>query len=78
MDATMPGLPVHHQLLDLAQTHVCLVSDAITTISFSVVPFFSHLQSFTASESFPMSQLFASGSLSIGASVWASVLPINI
>ena len=47
------------------------------TISFSVVPF-SHLQSFTASGSFPMSQFFASGGHSIGYSTSASVLPMNI
>ena len=29
MDCSMPGLPVHHQLLELAQTHVHQVSDAI-------------------------------------------------
>ena len=45
------------------------------TISSSVIPF-SHLQSFPASGSFPMSQLFTSGGQSIGAS--ASVLPVNI
>ena len=45
-------------------------------ISSSVVPFSSCLQSFPASESFPMSQLFASSGQSIGAS--ASVLPMNI
>ena len=48
------------------------------TISSSVIPFSSHLQSFPASGSFPMSQFFASGSQSIGASASASVLPINI
>ena len=42
------------------------------TISSSVVPFFSCLQSFPASESFPMSQFFASGGQSIGASASAS------
>ena len=36
------------------------------------------LQSFQASESFPMSWLFTSGSQSIGASASASVLPMNI
>ena len=46
-------------------------------ISFSVIPF-SHLQSFPASGSFPMSQFFASGSQSIGISVSTSVLPMNI
>ena len=44
----------------------------------SVDPFSSHLQSFPASGSFPMSQLFASGGQSIGASASASVLPMNI
>ena len=48
------------------------------TISSSVVPFSSCLQSFPASGSFPMSQLFASGDQSIGVSASASVLPMNI
>ena len=47
-------------------------------ISSSAVPFSSHLQSFPASGSFPMSQLFTSGGQSIGASASASVLPMNI
>ena len=47
------------------------------TISSSVIPF-SHLQSFPASGSFPMSQLFTSGGQSIGVSTSASVLPMNI
>ena len=47
------------------------------TISSSVIPFFC-LQYFPASGSFPMSQFFASGSRSIGASASASVLPMNI
>ena len=48
------------------------------TISSSVVPFSSCLQSFPTSGSFPMSWLFASGGQSIGASASASVLPMNI
>ena len=48
------------------------------TISSSVVPFSSRLQSFPASGSFPISQLFASGGQSIGVSASASVLPMNI
>ena len=48
------------------------------TISSSVVPFSSRLQSFPASRSFPVSWLFASGGQSIGASASASVLPMNI
>ena len=47
------------------------------TISFSVVRFSSCLQSFPASGSFPMSQLFASGVQSIGVSASSSVLPMN-
>ena len=47
------------------------------TISSSVVPFFSLLQSFPASASFQMSQFFASGGQSIGALASAIVLPIN-
>ena len=47
-------------------------------ISSSVVPFYSCSQSFPASGSFPMSQLFVSGGQSIGASASASVLLMNI
>ena len=73
MDCSRPGLPVHYQLPELAQTHVQRVSDAIQPSS-SVVPFSSCLQSFPASGSFPTSQLFVSGSQSIRASASASVL----
>ena len=48
------------------------------TISSSVIPFFSCLQAFPSSESFPMSQLFVSGGQSIGALASVSVLPMNI
>ena len=48
------------------------------TILSSVSPFSFHLQSFPASRSFQMSQFFASVGQSIGASVSASVLPMNI
>jgi len=48
------------------------------TISSSVVPFSSHLQSFPASGSFPVSQFFPSGDQSIGASALASILPMTI
>ena len=47
-------------------------------ISSSVVPFSSCLQSLPASESFPMSQLFAWGGQSIAVLALASVLPMNI
>jgi len=47
-------------------------------ISSFVVPFSSCLQSLLALGSFPMSQFFSSGGQSIGASVSASALPMNI
>ena len=48
------------------------------TISSSVIPFSSCLQSFPASGSFQMNQLFTSGGQSIRVSASASVLPMNI
>ena len=48
------------------------------TISSSVVPFFSHLQSFPAAGSISMSQFFTSGGQGIGVWALASVLPMNI
>ena len=48
------------------------------TISSSVIPFSSCLQSFPASGSFPVSQFFASCGQSIGVSASVSVLPMNI
>ena len=139
MDYSTPGFPVLHHFLELAQTHVHWVSDAIQpshplspsssclpirfrsvqfnrlvvsnslrlhglqhvkipcpsptpgacsnshplsqwchpTISSSVIPFSSCLQSFPASGSFPMSQFFTWGGQSTGASASASVLPVN-
>ena len=70
-DCSMPGLPVHHQLLELTQTHVHLIL---------CHPFLLPPPSFPASESFQMSQFFTSGGQSIGisASASASVLPMNI
>ena len=47
------------------------------TISSSVIPFSSHLQSFLESGSFQISQFFTSGGQSTGVSVSASVLPMN-
>ena len=44
------------------------------TISSSVIPFSSHLQSFPVSESFPVSQFFTSGGQSIG----VSAFPMNV
>ena len=72
MDCSMPGFHVHHHLQEFPQTHVH------PTISSSVVPSSSCLQSFPASGSFQISQFFTSGGQSIGASASASVLPRNI
>ena len=55
MNHSTLGLPVHHQLPKLTQTHVHRVGDAISS---SVVYFSSCPQSLPASGSFPMSQLF--------------------
>ena len=68
----MPGFPVLHYLLDFAQTHVHQVGDAIQPTHPLSLP------SPPGPQSFPVSQLFSSGSQSIGASVSASVLPMNI
>ena len=59
-----------------AYSNSCLLSHP--TISSSVVPFSSCLQSFPASGSFPMSWVFISGDQSVRASASASVLPVNI
>ena len=71
MDCSNPGFPVHHQLPELVHVHQCH-----PTISSSVVPFSSCLQSFPVSGSFQMSQLFTSGGQNIGASASASFLPM--
>ena len=76
MNHSTPGLHVHHQLPELTQTHVHRVNDAIQP-SHPVVPFSSCPQSFPASGSFLMSQLFASGGQSTGVSASASVLPMD-
>ena len=76
MDCSTPGLPVHHPLMALAQIHVRFWW-CHPTISSSVVPFPSCLQSLPASGYFQMSQLFASGGQNIGVSASTSVLPMN-
>ena len=76
MDYSTPGFLVHHQLLELGQTHVHQVGDTIQPshpLSSPSPPAFSLSQ---PSVSFPMSHFFTSGGQSIGAS--ASVLPMNI
>ena len=73
----MPGFPVHHQLLELAQTHVHRVSEAIQPshpLSSPSPPAFNLSQH----QGLFKSQFFASGGQSIGVSASASVLPMNI
>ena len=75
-DSRTWGFPVHHQL---PYSNSCPFSWwCHPTISSSVVPFSSCLQSLPASGSVPMNQFFTSGSQSIGVSASASVLPMNI
>jgi len=78
MHCSTPGFPVHRQILELTQTHVHQVCDAIQP---------SHPQSspsppaFNISQHqglFQKSQFFTSGGQSIGVSTLASVLPMNI
>ena len=79
MNRSTPGLPVHHQLLEFTQTHVHRVRDAIQPshpLSSPSPPAPNPSQH--QSLSFPMNQLFASDSQSIGASASASVLPMTI
>ena len=76
MGCSMPGFPVLHYLWVCSDS--CPLSSWYhPTISSSVVPFSSYLQSFLTSRSFPTSQFSSSGQ-SIGVSASASVLPINI
>ena len=77
MACSTPGLPVHHQLPELAQTHVHWVGDAIQPshpLSSPSPPAFNLSQH----QGLIMSQLFTSGGLSIGASAPPSVLLMNI
>ena len=77
MDCSMPGFPVHHQLHELAQTHVHRVSDAMQPshpLSFPSLP----PAIFHSIMSFPVSKFFTSGGRGTGVSASASVLPMNI
>ena len=59
MNCSTPGLPVRHQLPEFTQTHVHRVSDAIQPSHPLSSPSPPAPKSLSASESFPMSQLFA-------------------
>ena len=79
MNCSMLGFPVLPSLSPGACSNSCPLSHwYYLTISSSATLFSFCLQSFPESGSFPMSQLFASGGQSIGASASVSVLPMNI
>ena len=75
MDCSTSGFPVLHHFLELAQTHVHWVSDAIQPSRPLSSPSPPHFN-LPEHQSYPMSWLFTSGGQSIGAS--ASVLPMTI
>ena len=77
-DCSTPGFPVLDQLLELAQTHVHWVGDAIQPSHPLSSPSPPAFNLSPASGSFPVSQFFPSGGQSIGAPASASVLPVNI
>ena len=77
VDCSTPGFPVHHQLPELAQTHVHQVGDAIQPshpLSCPYLPAFNLSQH----QGLFQCQFFASGGQSIGVSASASVLPMAI
>ena len=76
MDCSKPGFPVHHQLLELAQTHAHWVGD-VTQPSDPLPSPSPPAFTLPVSVSFRMSQFFTSGDQSIRASVLAIVLPRN-
>ena len=76
MDCSTPGFSVHHQPLELAQTHVHWISEAIQPshpLSSPSPPAFNLSQH----QGLFKSQFFISGGQSIGVSALASFLPIN-
>ena len=79
MDCSIPDLPVHLQTPRVYSSSCPMSWQCDPTILSSVVPFSSHLQSFLASKSLPMSQFFtSSGGQSIKVSASTSVLQMNI
>ena len=77
MDCSTPGFPVLHHLPECAQTHVHWFGDA-SQPSHPLWPSSPLALNLSQHQTFPMSQLFASGSQSFGASASASVLPMNV
>ena len=78
MDCSTPGFLIHHQQPSAYSNSCPLIQWCHPNITSSVISSSSYFQSFPASGSFPVSQVFTSGSQSIGDSASASVLPMNI
>ena len=78
MDYCMPGFLLHHQHQELTQTHASSWWCHPTVFILCCSLLDSCLQSFPASGSFPISQLFASGGQNIGVLASASVRTMNI
>ena len=78
MDCSTTGFSAYQQIPEFYSNSCPLSQWCHPTISSSVVPFSSCLQSFSSSGSFQMSHFFTSGGQSIGVSASASVLPMNI
>ena len=76
-NCSTPGFPVYQQLLELAQTHVHWVSDAIQPSHPLLSPSPPAFNLSQQCDSFPVSQIFTSGGQNIGISASASVLPMN-
>ena len=77
MDCRTPGLPVHHQLPEFTKL---MFIESVMSYNYVIfcLPLSSCPQSFPASESFLMSQLFPSSGQTIGVSASTSVLPVNV
>ena len=77
MDCSTPGFPVPYHLLEFAQTHVHWVNDTIQS-SHPLLPSSPPALSLSQHRGLFQFRLLASGGQSIGPSVSATVLPVNI
>ena len=77
MDCKMPGFPLHHKLLQLGQTHVHWLSDAIQPSHPPLSPS-PPVPNLSQHQSSPVNQFFTSGGQNIETPASASVLPMKI
>ena len=78
MDCSISGSSVLHYLLEFAQIHVHWISDAVYLILCCPLLLLPSIFPSIRVYFYPMHQVFASGGQSIGASVLATILPMNI